>query len=124
MIAWVLVCIGGPVGAIARWLLDSGVQRRWPSRFPGGILLVNVVGSFVLGAVLAGTLGWDERDQWVALLGTGFCGGFTTFSTFAYETVALADDGAGMLAVVNVVASVGLSLAAAFAGWWLCGGPT
>ena len=124
MTAWLLVCVGGPVGAVTRWLLDGTVQRRWPSRFPVGILVVNVLGSFVLGAVLAGTLDWNERDDWVALLGTGFCGGFTTLSTFAYETVALVEGGAGLLAVANVVTSVGLSLAAAFAGWWVFGGPT
>ena len=124
MTAWLLVCLGGAIGAVARWLLDGAVQRRWPSRLPTGILLINVLGSFVLGALLAGTLGWDHRDDWVALAGTGICGGFTTFSTFAYETVALAEDGAPTLAVVNVVASVGLSLGAAFAGWWLFGGPT
>jgi fluoride exporter len=120
---WLLVCVGGAAGAVARWLLDGAVQRRWPSRFPTGVLLVNIVGSFVLGAVLATTLGWEQRTEWTALLGTGFCGGFTTFSTFAYETVALAEDGAAPMAVVNALASVGLALGAAFAGWWAFGGP-
>ncbi len=122
MTTWLLVCLGGAAGAVARWLLDGAVQRRWPVRFPLGILVINVVGSFVLGAVLAATLGWDRRAEWTGLLGTGFCGGFTTFSTFAYETVALTEDGAAPLAIVNVVVSVGLSLAAAFAGWWVFGG--
>jgi fluoride exporter len=124
MSTWLLVCAGAALGAPARWVLDGAVQRRVRARFPVGILVVNVVGSFVLGALLAGTLGWDGREAWVALVGVGFCGAFTTFSTFTNETVVLAETGATAAAVANVVVTVAACTAAAFGGWILLGGPT
>jgi len=72
----------------------------------------------VLGVVLGASSG-AGGSALVALLGTGFCGGFTTFSSFGFETVRLAEDGAHGQAAANVAASVALGLAAAFAGWYL-----
>jgi CrcB protein len=109
-----LVLLGGAVGATVRYLTDVSVQRRHVTLFPWGTWTVNVVGSFVLGVVLAGGAPWV-----VALAGTGFCGALTTFSTFGYETVRLREQGRTRAATANVVTSVVAGLAAAVVGWWL-----
>jgi len=82
--------------------------------FPWGTWTVNVVGSLVLGVVAAAGPDWV-----VTLAGTGFCGALTTFSTFGYETVRLAEEGETTTAVWNVAASLVVGLAAAALGWWL-----
>ena len=113
------VVLGGAAGAPTRWWLDQVVPRR-PDGVPWGTVVINVLGSFVLGALLGATTGGDLAvHPWVALIGTGFCGAFTTFSTFGFETVRLAEVGAYSAAARNVVLSLGLGLAAAAAGWWL-----
>lgn len=117
MTEWLLVVLGAAVGAPARWLVDQAVSRRAHSVLPWGTLTVNVVGSLLLGMLLALSLEGDAGVAVLAVAGTGFCGAFTTFSTFTYETVVLADEGSLMLALINVTASVLAALAAAFAGW-------
>jgi fluoride exporter len=109
-----LVLLGGAVGAPARYLTDLAVQRRHDSELPWGTGTVNVVGSFVLGIVAASGPGWL-----VTLAGTGFCGALTTFSTFGYETVRLAEEGETAAALWNVVGSLVAGLAAAALGWAL-----
>ena len=116
MTAWLLVCVGGPIGAVARWVLDGAVQRRWPVGFPIGILAINVLGSFLLGALLAGTRSSGLHDEWVALAGTGFCGGFTTFSTFAFETSQLMHRHELLAAGANLLLSNVLGIVLVFAG--------
>jgi CrcB protein len=111
-----LVMLGAAVGAACRWLTDRFIQARHDSVFPWGTFTVNVLGSLLLGMVLAAA---DGRTALVALLGTGFCGGFTTFSTFGVETLRLATDGSGLQSMLNVLASLAAGLAAAFAGWYL-----
>lgn len=117
MTVWLLVLAGAAVGAPARWYVDGLVQSRHDSVFPWGTFTVNVLGSFLLGALLGASLGSQDTTRLVALLGTGFCGAFTTFSTFSYESVVLAEEGSSRLAVANVLASVVAGLVAAFAGW-------
>jgi fluoride exporter len=109
-----LVLLGGAVGAPARYLTDLAVQRTHGTAFPWGTWTVNVVGSFVLGVVAAAGPDWV-----VTLVGTGFCGALTTFSTFGYETVRLAEEGDTSAAVWNVAASLLAGLTAAVLGWWL-----
>jgi fluoride exporter len=118
----VLVLLGAAVGAPARWLLDQAVQSRWDRLLPVGTLTVNVLGSFVLGALLGLGARGSVGPSTVALVGTGFCGGFTTYSTFGYETLRLAEDGATRAAALNVGLSLALGLAAAFAGSLVVGG--
>jgi len=109
-----LVLLGGAVGAPARYLTDVAVQRAHGTAFPWGTWTVNMIGSFVLGWVTAAGSDWV-----VTLAGTGFCGALTTFSTFGYETVRLAEEGETTAAVWNVAASLVVALAAAALGWWL-----
>src|SRR5262249_10703339 len=109
-----LVLVGGAVGAPARYLIDLVVQRLHSPEFPWGTWAVNVLGSFVLGLITAAGSSWA-----VTLVGSGFCGAFTTFSTFGYETVRLAEEGESPAAVANVVLSLTVGLAAAALGWAL-----
>jgi CrcB protein len=109
-----LVLLGGAVGAPTRYLTDLAVQRLHRSAFPWGTWTVNIVGSFVLGLVAAGAATWMQT-----LVGTGFCGALTTFSTFGYETVRLAEVGETTTAATYVVGSLVVGLLAAALGWWL-----
>ncbi len=112
-----LVALGGLVGSVARYWLAGVVQNLTDHGFPSGTLAVNVVGSFVIGLVMVLSL---ERglldDELRILLTTGFCGGFTTMSTFSYETLFLVRDGERLLALENVVASLAACLGATWAG--------
>lgn len=112
-----IVMLGAGVGAAARWFVDRGVSKRWQAQLPMGTLIINVLGSLTLGAVLAAHAHLGLRGEVAALLGAGFCGGFTTFSTFAYEVVELGKRREAGAAAAYVGLSVTLSLAAAFAGW-------
>lgn len=116
-----LVVLGGAVGAPLRYLTDLLIAARHDSLLPWGTLTVNVVGSFVLGAV-AGTVTATGGPEWLlTLAGTGFCGALTTFSTFGFETFRLVEDGAWVEALVNVILSVAAGMVAVVAGWALGG---
>lgn len=111
----VLVFLGAALGAPLRYLADRAVQARHDSVFPWGTLVANLTGCLALGALLgAGT----ALPGWIAaLLGVGVCGALTTFSTFSYETVRLAEDGAYFYAVANVLVSVIAGVGAALLGY-------
>ncbi|MFI2369978.1 fluoride efflux transporter FluC [Streptomyces sp. NPDC018833] len=109
---WLLVIAGGAAGAPLRYLTDRAVQARHDSVFPWGTFTVNAVGSLFLGA-LAGA---SVSSGAYALLGTGLCGALTTYSTFSYETLRLAERGWKFLAVANVAASVLIGLGSVFLG--------
>lgn len=108
------VALAGALGAPARFLTESVVRRVRPGAFPLGTLLVNASGSLALGVIVglasSATLDADAR----VVIGTGFLGAYTTFSTYAYETVRLAEDGQRRLAAVYALVSVliGASMAA------------
>ncbi|MFD7492471.1 fluoride efflux transporter CrcB [Streptomyces sp. NPDC059832] len=113
---WLLVIVGAAVGAPLRYLTDRAVQSRHDSVFPWGTFAVNVSGSLVLGLLTGAVAAGAASSHLQLLLGTGLCGALTTYSTFSYETLRLAEDGARSYAAANVVASVAAGLAAVFAG--------
>jgi CrcB protein len=110
------VAAGGLVGAPSRYLLDRTISRRTGPGRPWGTFVINVSGSLVLGFLTGLALTGHLSEIGKALLGTGFCGAYTTFSTFSFETVRLLEDGRIFDAAGNVVISVAAGLAAAAAG--------
>jgi CrcB protein len=113
---WVAFVIAGAVGAPLRYLLDGVVGERTDGVFPWGILLINVSGSFLLGLLTALGLHHGLGRTPRIVLGTGFCGAFTTFSTFTYETVRLIEEGDLAEAVTNLGLTVLIAGAAAALG--------
>ena len=115
---WFLVAIGGALGASCRYLVDLSVTARFGSRLPWGTLLVNVLGSAAFGLLvgLSTAPSADVSAAVLALLGTGFCGAFTTASAVAWETLALAELGSPGRAVATIGLNVVLGLALAGTG--------
>ena len=110
------VAIGSAVGGASRFALSTFLQQR-AGTFPVGTLVVNITGSLALGFLLRYSLGSTSVSaETRALLTTGFCGGYTTFSTFSYETIKLIEDGDYRRAAVYVAVSVVLSLVGTFLG--------
>jgi fluoride exporter len=114
-----LVIIGSVLGGIARYGLSGVVARRIGETFPWGTLVVNVSGAFLIGIFAALIAAGDHALR--GLLMTGLCGGYTTFSSFSLQTLALARDGEWWRAAFNVIASFVFCLAAAAAGFVLAG---
>ncbi len=114
------IAIGAAVGGVSRYYLASALQQRVGASFPWGTLLVNVTGSLLLGFLIRYALATPAVSvEMRALLTTGFCGGYTTFSTFSFETAALFEEGQYERAGAYVVGSVVLSLVATFCGFIL-----
>ena len=110
-----LVFLGAVAGAPLRYLTDRAVQKRHDTVFPWGTLSVNVAGCLLLGAL---TGAGDALPQSaLAVLGIGFCGALTTYSTFGYETIRLVEDRAYFYAAMNVIVSVIAGVGAALLGF-------
>ena len=107
-----LVALGAAVGAPLRYLTDRALKARFGAAFPWGTLAVNVVGSLVLGFLV----GLPVGSELAALLGTGFCGALTTYSTFSHEVLALGRERATGRALGYVAVSVVAGLSAAYLG--------
>ncbi len=116
IVNWLIVVAGGMIGAPLRYLTDRAVQARHDTDFPWGTFTVNVVGSLVLGVLTGAVTAGAASSQAQLFLGTGLCGALTTYSTFSYETLRLAEEGARFYAVANALGSVLAGLGAAFAG--------
>ena len=116
---WLYVCLGAAVGAPARYLTDRAIQTRHDSVFPWGTFAVNVTGSLILGILIGAGTHQQVPAALVAGVGIGFCGALTTYSTFGYETVRLAEDGARLFAAVNAAASLVVGFGAAALGYLL-----
>jgi fluoride exporter len=111
------IAAGSAIGGVSRYLLGGFTQRLTASTFPVGTLVINIVGSFLLGFILRTAVGSSTLSPELrAFLTVGFCGGFTTFSAFSYETVMLAEDGQWSRAILYVALSVGLSVGATVLG--------
>jgi CrcB protein len=115
------VAIAGAVGAPARFLVERVIRTRWPTNWPWGTFLVNVSGSLVLGLVVGVVLAQGVDADVRTVVGTGFLGAYTTFSTYAYETVRVGTVPRRGLAVAYAFGSVVASLLAAAAGLAITG---
>ena len=117
IMSYILVFIGGGIGAVARYWLQGAVYRIMPADFPYGTFLVNLVGSFAIGFLMSS---FEERFLVTPglrlFLTIGILGGFTTFSSFSYETIALFRDGSFALGLLNAAASLCLCLGATWLG--------
>lgn len=110
---------GGAVGSVARYLLDGWVQSLLPGRFPAGILVVNALGSFLIGFVLTLFEARGALDSTLRLaLAAGVLGGFTTYSSFNYQTLELLRQKEWLIGGLNLVATVAVCLAAGLLGLW------
>lgn len=112
-----LIFIGAGLGGLARYGLSSWVQEQAGAAFPWGTLVINVSGSLALAFTYAFLEGIPAASEWRAFLGMGILGGYTTFSTFSYETMRLIQDGEWGRASFYIAGSVFISLGAAIVGF-------
>ena len=113
---YLLIALGGAGGSVLRYLVGGAIQRSSSSGFPIGTMVVNVTGCFLIGILVRQFLNMQLSNDLRALLVVGFCGGFTTFSTFSAETLALIEGGEYARAIAYVLLSVTLCLLATLAG--------
>ncbi|MFC4138749.1 MULTISPECIES: CrcB family protein [unclassified Microbacterium] len=109
-LVFLLAALAGGLGAAVRYLVDIGIARLTGPRFPWGVFLINLTGSFVLGLIVGGL------PEAAFVVGTGFLGGYTTFSTAMLDTVALWRDGERRASAFNAVGMLLLGVVVAFAG--------
>lgn len=115
---WLLIFLGSGVGGLARYTLSGWVQRHGNGTFPLGTLAVNLVGCLLIGFLTAAFAGrWLVREEYRAAMLIGVLGGFTTFSTFGWETFAFFNEGQSGRALLNIGTNVLLGLAAVWAGY-------
>lgn len=120
MLVFLLVCLGGAVGTGARYLVTVWALEALGPAFPWATFLVNAVGSFLLAALMYAGLETSTVPPTLRLaVGTGVLGGFTTYSTFSFETMRYLQTGSWALALLNVAATVLVCLLACVAGWVL-----
>ena len=108
------IFIGGGAGSIERYFLGKAIQSAVTTSFPVGILIINILASFIVGAFIGSSYKADET--WRALIAVGFCGGFSTFSTFSNDTLQLMLSGRGLEALGNILLNVSLCLLATYGG--------
>ncbi len=111
------VAAGGSLGTLARYGLDSAIERRSLALFPWSTFTINLSGCFLVGLLIAALVDRHHAPHWLRIgLVVGFCGAYTTFSTFAQETYGLVEEKAIGLALLNATASIGLGMLAVLLG--------
>ena len=119
---YLLILLGGGVGSLARYVAGSAIMTRFGSRFPLGTMVVNVTGSFLIGLLMTLlTERWQPHPNWRLLMVVGFLGGYTTFSSFEWETFSAVREGGFWIGLANVVGSVAFGYAAVWLGALLGG---
>ena len=116
-----LIMLAGGLGSVARLIVDGAMKQRLAGTFPWATLLINVSGSLLLGVLTGLVMFHGSPSELKAVLGTGFCGGYTTFSTASIETVRLVQRGSGVQAVGYALGSALVPLGAAALGLLLAG---
>lgn len=112
------VAFGAALGGVSRYYMTAFIQQRAGADFPAGTLIVNVTGSFLIGFIMRYALQSDiVSPETRVFLTTGFCGGYTTFSTFSYETLLMVGDGEYKRAALYIVGSVAFALVGTFLGF-------
>jgi CrcB protein len=111
-----MIVAGGGLGSLARYLAGAAVMSRFGSRFPLGTMVINVTGSFLIGLLMTVLTERQPHPYWRPLLVIGFLGGYTTFSSFEWETYSAVRDGGFWIGLANVVGSVGFGYAAVWLG--------
>ncbi|WP_439029608.1 fluoride efflux transporter CrcB [Gordonia terrae] len=109
------ILVAGALGAVTRFVVDGWSKQRWPTITPWGTFGINVTGSALLGVIAGSVIFHGAPHELQAILGTGFCGGYTTFSTAGFETIRLAQQGSRLRAVLYAVGSL-IGAVAACAG--------
>lgn len=113
----IFLALAGVLGTLSRYGLSGLVQRMTGAGFPYGTLTVNILGSLLIGLIMQIGLSTDIIPRTLRLAVTiGFLGAFTTFSTFSYETIRFMEDGAWLMASLNILANLGLCLLSTFLG--------
>jgi CrcB protein len=111
------VAVGGAAGALSRYGIDTLVERRTESVFPWATFLINVSGCLAVGFIIATLVDRHRAPAWLRIgLTMGFCGGYTTFSTFAQETLDLIEEHTNAIALATVAANVVIGIAAVWLG--------
>jgi len=114
---YLFVMLGGALGAVSRFMVGTLVLKAYSAMFPLGTFLINVTGSFLIGILMMLFLNRPAISaHWRLFLVTGILGGYTTFSSFEWETFAALRGGAGVVALLNVLLSVGLGLGGVWVG--------
>lgn len=116
---FIAMALAGGLGAIARFLLDGAIGRRLQTVFPWATFTINVSGSLALGLLTALAAGNVVPREWALILGTGFLGGYTTFSTNSYETLRLLSEKRYAASFANALGTLAASVGAAALGFWV-----
>jgi CrcB protein len=117
-----MVLLGGGAGSLARYVVGTAIMNRAGGRFPLGTVFINITGSFLIGFIMTLlTERLNLNPNWRLLLVVGFLGGYTTFSSFEWETLGLVRDGGRWLGLLNVVGSVVLGYMAVWLGAMIAG---
>jgi CrcB protein len=115
-VKYLLVMLGGGIGSLARYIAGTAISTRFASLFPLGTMVINVTGSFLIGLLMTLITERMPHPNWRLLLVVGFLGGYTTFSSFEWETYSAVRGGGLWIGLANVVGSVVLGYAAVWLG--------